>query len=145
MERLARCKNLRVRKPWRENRETEKNDEEADKLEQMISDKEKRRSIPRSKVGLTPPTITRASERRTQSAPSAAAAAAAAAAASASGAPIEAPPVVDTVKAPTNGIVPKGEPPASFSSSLSSSLVYQSAAPIREVEIKQEVKGGDSA
>merc|ERR1712072_972761 len=112
--------------------------EEADKLEQMISDKEKRRSIPRSKVGLTPPTITRASERRTQSAPSAAAAAA-------SASPIEAPPVVDTVKAPTNGIVPKGEPPASFSSSLSSSLVYQSAAPIREVEIKQEVKGGDSA
>ena len=143
MERLARCKNLRVRKPWRENRETEKNDEEADKLEQMISDKEKRRSIPRSKVGLTPPTITRASERRTQSAPSAAAAAAAAA--SASGAPIEAPPVADTAKAPTNGILPKGKPPASFSSSLSSTLVYQSAAPIREVEIKQEVKGGDSA
>ena len=142
MERLARCKNLRVRKPWRENRETEKNDEEADKLEQMISDKEKRRSIPRSKVGLTPPTITRASERRTQSAPSAAAAAAAA---SASGAPIEAPPVADTAKAPTNGILPKGKPPASFSSSLSSSLVYQSAAQIREVEIKQEVKGGDSA
>ena len=142
MERLARCKNLRVRKPWRENRETEKNDEEADKLEQMISDKEKRRSIPRSKVGLTPPTITRASERRTQSAPSAAAAAAAA---SASGAPIEAPPVADTAKAPTNGILPKGKPPASFSSSLSSTLVYQSAAPIREVEIKQEVKGGDSA
>ena len=88
MERLARCKNLRVRKPWRENRETEKNDEEADKLEQMISDKEKRRSIPRSKVGLTPPTITRASERRTQSAPSAAAAAAAAASAASAAATV---------------------------------------------------------
>jgi hypothetical protein len=66
VRRLALCKSLKVRKPWRDNRreETDKNDEEADMLESMIVEREKRKSTPRNKLATSPPSMTRGAYER---------------------------------------------------------------------------------